>query len=83
VESNDAGAGTVVGSFDAYGERLADSAHGTIEVAKSRSTALSRIGQGIFWAVVIVIVLARLFYFSAPPVFEMHGVQHPTSRASR
>jgi hypothetical protein len=56
----------VVENFDAYGERLPNGAHGPAEVTKSRSAVFARIGQGVFWAVVIAIVLARLFYFSEP-----------------
>ena len=73
----------MVENFDAYGERLPDSAVSTVEVAKSRSAAFARIGQGIFWAVVIAIVLARLFYFSAPPSFETHVGQDPTRTTIR
>lgn len=70
-------------NFDAYGERLSNGAHGPVEAEKSRSVAFARIGQGVFWAVVVVIVLARLLYFSGPPVFEAHGVQDSASKASR
>jgi len=73
----------VVDNFDAYGERLPDSACSPIEVAKSRSVVLSRIGQSIFWAVVIFIVLARLFYYSAVPLFEAHGVPIPPNTVGR
>jgi hypothetical protein len=59
----DAEDATVVENFDAYGDRLPDSIRSTIELPESRSAALSRIGQGIFWALVVVIVLTRVFYF--------------------
>lgn len=70
----------MVENFDAYGERLPDGARS--DVGKSRSAVFARIGQGIFWAVVIVVVLARLFFFS-DPVFEAPGAQDATGQISR
>lgn len=78
----DAGAATVVENFDAYGERLPDSLRSTIEVSESRSAALSRIGQGIFWALVVVIVLARVFYFTGP-VFQVGDAQGTKTEVAR
>lgn len=73
----------MVENFDAYGERLADDAGSTTGDAKSRSATLIRIGQGVFWVLVIVIVLARLFYFSTESLFKAHGVQDPAGTAAR
>jgi hypothetical protein len=70
-----AGARILIQSFDAYGEPLPDSARSNVEVTKTTSAVLSRIGQPIFWLLVVVIFLARIFYFSASPAFEFRGVQ--------
>lgn len=77
----DTGAVTVVENFDAYGERLPDSVRSTIEVSESGS-ALSRIGQGIFWVLVVVIVLARVFYFTGP-VFQASDAQGTKTEVAR
>jgi hypothetical protein len=78
----DAGAATLVENFDAYGERLPNSVRSTIEVSESRSAALSRIGQGIFWVLVVVIVLARVFYFTGP-VFQAGDAQGTKTEVAR
>ena len=72
----------MVENFDAYVERLPDSLRSTLEVSESRSAALRRIGQGIFWALVVVIVLARVFYFTGP-VFQVGDAQGTKTEVAR
>jgi hypothetical protein len=57
--------------FDAYGEVLPQVAPGKREAAKSASALLSRIGQAVFWLLVIAIVSARIIYYPATPAFEV------------
>jgi len=83
VPSNDAGGGSVVEKFDAYGDRLPNQARGPIGHAQARSTVLSRIGQAIFWAVVIAVVLARVLYSPANPAFQNHDTPGPASTVAR
>jgi hypothetical protein len=54
--------------FDAYGEALPQAER---EAAKSGSALLSRIGQAVFWLLVIAIVSARIIYYPASPAFEV------------
>lgn len=76
----------MVEHFDAFGERLPDDVHRTLEVSGAKSAeilgerfaAFARIGQGVFWVVVIAIVLARLFY-SSVPLFEARVMSVPQS----
>jgi hypothetical protein len=57
--------------FDAYGEALPDAAAGKREAGKAASVALSRVGQYVFWLLVVVIVSARIMMYPATPVFEV------------
>jgi hypothetical protein len=57
--------------FDAYGEALPDAARGKREAAKTASVALGRVGQYVFWLLVVVIVSARILMYPATPVFEV------------
>lgn len=67
AESNDAGAGTAVENFDAYGERLPDSAHSTIEFSGTRSAVLLRSVRVLcFWG-------ARCRYCAGSPVLFLGG----------
>jgi hypothetical protein len=49
--------------FDAYGEVLPDAARGEREVGGTASAVLSRIGQYVFWLLVVIIVSARIIYY--------------------
>lgn len=56
----------LVGKFDPYGELLPDDGRGKAAyVTKATSALLSRAGQLVFWMLVVVIVSARVWYFSA------------------
>lgn len=59
--------------FDAYGEvspYLAGSARGPGKTA----SAFNRIGQLVFWLLVIVIVSARIIWYPIMPVFKVGSV---------
>jgi hypothetical protein len=69
--------------FDAYGEVLPDAARGEREAASAGSVALARVGQYVFWLLVIVIVSARIIFYPATPVFEVGtatDVKHMVTR---
>jgi hypothetical protein len=55
--------------FDAYGEVLPEAARDGSEA--STSAVLSRIGQYVFWLLVIIIVSARVIYYPASPAFDV------------
>ena len=57
--------------FDAYGEELPDAARGKREAGGAASTALSRVGQYVFWLLVVVIVSVRILMYPAAPAFEV------------
>jgi hypothetical protein len=57
--------------FDAYGEALPQSERDKREAAKSGSALLSRIGQAVFWLLVIAIVSARIIYYPVSPTFDV------------
>ena len=69
--------------FDAYGEVLPDPARGKREAARSASALLSRVGQYIFWLLVIIIVSARIIYYPATPAFEAGGASVPKQAVTR
>ena len=57
--------------FDAFGEVLPDVSRDKREAGTAASAALSRIGQYVFWLLVIVIVSARIIYYPATPAFQV------------
>jgi hypothetical protein len=57
--------------FDAYGEVLPDAARDGREAANGASRVLGRVGQYVFWLLVVVIVSARIIYYPATPTFEV------------
>ena len=57
--------------FDAYGEALPDAARDGREAANGTSRILGRVGQYVFWLLVLVIVSARVIYYPAAPAFEV------------
>ncbi len=69
--------------FDAYGEVLPDVARDRREAAKASSAALSRIGQYIFWLLVVVILSARVIYHPASPASEFPSARAAVHAATR
>jgi hypothetical protein len=66
--------------FDAYGEVLPDAAAGR---EGSASAVLSRIGQSLFWLLVVMIVSARIIYYPASPTFVVGSAGEPTHTVAR
>jgi len=69
--------------FDAYGEVLPEVACEPRETAESASVVLSRIGQYMFWLLVIVIVSARIIYYPASPASEFRSANQATHAVTR
>jgi hypothetical protein len=69
--------------FDAYGEVLPDAARGKREAARSASGVLSRVGQYVFWLLVVIIVSARIVYYSAGPAFDVGSASDPKHAVTR
>lgn len=57
--------------FDAYGEVLPEVARGKREASRTAPVILGRIGQSIFWLLVVLIVSARIIYYPSAPKFEV------------
>jgi hypothetical protein len=56
--------------YDAYGEALPDAPDRRRE-GSAASVLLGRIGQAVFWLLVITIVAARIIYYPASPAFDV------------
>jgi hypothetical protein len=57
--------------FEPYGELLPEFRPGRRK-PPTASAVLSAVGQSIFWSLVVVIVFARIAYFSPAPSFSTH-----------
>jgi hypothetical protein len=69
--------------FDAYGEILPDAARGEREPGKTASAVLNRVGQYLFWLLVVVIVSARVIYYPASPTFQVGSASEPAHTVRR
>jgi hypothetical protein len=69
-------------TFEPYGEPLPELGSGTREQSKG-SAILSAVGQYSFWLLVIVIVCARIAYFSPVSSFPATAVLAMTSSTQR
>jgi len=69
--------------FDAYGEVLPEAAHGKRDAGRPVSAVLSRVGQYVFWLLVVVIVSARVIYYPANPRFEVGSASYPKQVMTR
>lgn len=69
--------------FDAYGGVLPDAARGKRDAAGTASVVLGRIGQCVFWLLVIIIVSARVLYYPAAPAFEAGGASDAKHAVTR
>ena len=76
------GANTVPENFDAFGEVLPARSDNDADVSRTSSAVLRQIGQVIFWALVVAIVLARIFYFT-DPVSQSGNAQTTKTEAAR
>jgi len=68
------------GKFDAYGEILPGAAR---ESSRTASAVLSRIGQFVFWLLVVVIVSARIICYPATPAFDVGSATALKQAAAR
>jgi hypothetical protein len=68
---NDGGTMKLTEKFDPYGEVLPDAGRGDRAAGKTGSAVLSRVGQYVFWLLVVIIVSARIVYYPATPRFEV------------
>jgi hypothetical protein len=69
--------------FDAYGEVLPDAARSKRDAAGPASAVLSRIGQSLFWLLVVMIVSARIIYYPASPTFVVGSAGEPAQTVAR
>jgi hypothetical protein len=69
--------------FDAYGEVLPDAARDSREAANGTSRVLGRVGQYVFWLLVVVIVSARVIYYPATPAFQVGSATDPIQAVTR
>jgi hypothetical protein len=67
----EAGTAMLTEKFDAYGEVLPEARRGKRDAGRPVSAVLSRVGQYVFWLLVVVIVSARVMYYPASPRFEV------------
>lgn len=57
--------------FDAYGEQLPDAARSKRQAVNTASVVLGRVGQAVFWLLVVVIVSFRIICYPSVPAFEV------------
>jgi hypothetical protein len=69
--------------FDAYGELLPGAARDHREAAKPASVFLGRLGQYVFWLLVVMIVSARIIYYPATPAFQVGSATDPVQAVTR
>ncbi len=69
--------------FDAYGEVLPDGARDKRDAGGAASVVLGRIGQCVFWLLVIIIVSTRVLYYPAAPAFEAGGASDAKHAVTR
>lgn len=69
--------------FDAYGEVLPDVAGDKRAAAKTASVVLSRVGQYVFWLLVIIIVSARIVYYPPSPASQFRSASEARNVVTR
>jgi hypothetical protein len=80
---NKAETAMLIEKFDAYGEVLPEAARNNREAAKPASVVLNRLGQYVFWLLVVVIVSARIIYYPATPAFQVGSAADPIHAVTR
>lgn len=69
--------------FEPYGESLPEFGPRRREQPTATSAVLGAVGQYMFWLLVVVIVFARIAYFSPAPSFSNHAVSASIASAQR
>jgi len=69
--------------FDAYGEVSPAAARDAREAGRTASALLGRIGQVVFWLLVVVIVAARVIWYPATPAFDVGNASTPKQAITR
>jgi len=70
--------------YEAYGERLpGEQSTGRLAVSAIGRTGLIRIGQGVFWLLVLAIVLIRAGCFSAGQTAGFPALETPPQAITR
>ena len=67
--------------FDAYGEVLPAAARDGREAG--RTAVLGRVGQAVFWLLVVAVVAARVAWYPATPVFDASSASTPKHAVTR
>jgi cytoskeletal protein RodZ len=73
----------LIEKFDAYGEVLPDVSRNKLEAEKAVSVMLSRIGQYVFWLLVVVIISARVIFYPANPASEFRSASQSSQTTTR
>lgn len=69
--------------FDAYGEVSPAAARDAREACRTASAMLGRVGQLVFWLLVIVIIVARVIWYPATPTFDVGSASTPKQAITR
>jgi hypothetical protein len=69
--------------FDAYGEVLPAAARGGREAGRTASAVLGRVGQAVFWLLVVAVVAARVVWYPATPAFDVGSASTPKHTVTR
>lgn len=69
--------------FDAYGEELPGAPRGKREAARGASAFLGRLGQYVFWLLVVMIISARIIFYPATPAFEVGSASEAKHAVTR
>jgi hypothetical protein len=69
--------------FDAYGAILPDVSRNQREVPTTASAVLGRIGQYVFWSLVVIIVSARIAFYPANPATEFRTASESRQTVTR
>jgi hypothetical protein len=67
----------------AFGKVLSNVGRGKGQAARAASAVLGRIGQYVFWLLIIVIVSARIVYYPASPALEVESATDPKHAVTR
>jgi hypothetical protein len=69
--------------FDAYGEVLPAAPRDGRETGRTASAVLGRVGQLVFWLLVIAVVAARVIWYPTTPAFDAGIASAPKQAITR